>query len=295
MKIDCVFSGGGVKAFAYIGALQSLQAKNIQIKRVAGTSAGAIVAALLAADYEVEEIDTILKEMPFDQLLDPPVFSKQLPIVKWMSLYFKMGLYKGDKLEQWLTNLLNERGIYTFADIEPGYLKVIISDISLGKLVVIPDDMERIYDINPDYFSVATAIRMSASFPYFFIPKKLRSKPHGSSYIVDGGILSNFPLWVFRKEQRDHRPVLGITLSDSSENAQPMKMKNAIDMLRGLFLAMMRAHDARYVSKQMQDDVIFIPVKEVSTMDFSMNDTEKGQLIQLGRDVTADFLQYWPK
>lgn len=50
MKIDTVFSGGGVKAFAFIGALQGLSEGSIKIERVAGTSAGAIMQHLLQRD-----------------------------------------------------------------------------------------------------------------------------------------------------------------------------------------------------------------------------------------------------
>lgn len=290
-----MFSGGGIKAFAYIGTLQGIEASQLKLKRVAGTSAGAIIAALVTANYSTKEIHSIMTDLKLEQLLDPPRLSEHVPFLKWIFLYRKMGIYKGDKLEAWMRRLLHERGIDTFGDIKKGHLKIIISDISLGKLVVIPDDLKRIYGINPELFSVATAIRMSASFPYFFMPKKLASKPYGYSYIVDGGILSNFPMWVFQKGNRSQRPVLGVTLSDSIENIEPMNIKYAPDMLKGLFVAMMRAHDARYISKKMQHDVIFIPVKKVRTMDFSVTTSEKNQLIDLGRDITTSFLTSWPK
>lgn len=42
MLIDGVFAGGGVKAFAFIGALQAMEEKNFTFSRIAGTSAGAL-------------------------------------------------------------------------------------------------------------------------------------------------------------------------------------------------------------------------------------------------------------
>jgi len=295
MEIDCVFSGGGVKAYAYLGALQSMNEHRLHIKRVAGTSAGAIFAGLLAAGYNSKEIKTILEDLQLEKLLDPPLLSKYIPITKWLLLYGQKGLYKGDALESWLDNLLAKKGIFTFGDIKNHELKVVISDISLGRLIVIPDDLERVYGLTPETFKVATAIRMSASFPYFFMPKKLYYKDRSYSYIVDGGLLSNFPLWIFRTKDRDVRPVLGITLSDSVENSQPAKVSNGIDMFRALFLAMMRAHDTRYVSKQMEDQVVFIQVKEIKTVDMSITESTKQQLIQLGKEETTAFLKSWPK
>src|SRR5690625_3966788 len=197
MKIDGVFSGGGVKAYAFMGALQSIDQHNLVLQRVAGTSAGAIVAALIAAKYTTQEIEHLLGELDLKKFLDAPKITKILPFSKWFFLYFQMGIYKGERFEKWLYNQLAYKNIYTFNDLKKGQLKVIVSDLSLGRLVVIPDDLKRIYDIEPNYFPVSTAIRMSAGFPYFFMPKKIPGKTKKQSIIVDGGLLSNFPLWLF--------------------------------------------------------------------------------------------------
>src|SRR5699024_1005491 len=114
MKIDCVFSGGGVKAYAFLGALQSINKKNIKIERVAGTSAGAIMAYLIVAGFKKEEIEQMLKEINLKKFLDPPLISEKVPFAKWLLLYFQMGLYKGDKFENWLYQLLKEKRIETF-------------------------------------------------------------------------------------------------------------------------------------------------------------------------------------
>ncbi|MFL6517624.1 MAG: patatin-like phospholipase family protein, partial [Bacillus sp. (in: firmicutes)] len=56
MYIDGVFSGGGIKGFALIGACAEIENKGLRFVRVAGTSAGSIVAALIAAGYTSKEI-----------------------------------------------------------------------------------------------------------------------------------------------------------------------------------------------------------------------------------------------
>ncbi|KFL16373.1 hypothetical protein GT94_04495 [Geobacillus stearothermophilus] len=58
MNIDLVFSGGGVKGFALLGAYEAIEEKGLRWKRLAGTSAGALLAALLAAGYTAREIAT---------------------------------------------------------------------------------------------------------------------------------------------------------------------------------------------------------------------------------------------
>ncbi|MFD2045982.1 patatin-like phospholipase family protein [Ornithinibacillus salinisoli] len=294
MKIDAVFSGGGVKAFAFIGALESLEERNLELERVAGTSAGAILAAFLAAGYTVKEIRHILDNLDLKTFFDPPHFSKIIPGSKWLLLYFQNGLYKGDKFENWLYIQLAKKNIYTFRDVPENYLKVVVSDLTLGKLVVIPDDLERIYGINPNHFLISKAVRMSAGFPYFFMPKKLPGKTNEKSIMVDGGLLSNFPLWVFDQDQnKQRRPVLGVKLSDSTEMIQPRRIKNALEMLHALFSTMKQAHDARYVSTSEGKNIIFIPVKNVETTDFRISSESKKKLIDEGKQRTKIFLQYW--
>src|SRR5699024_10413719 len=125
------------------------------IERVAGTSAGAIIASLIAANYSLQEINQMIDELNLEQFLDAPKLTKVFPFTKWLFLYFQLGIYKGDKFEQWLYDKLASKNIYTFRDIKKGYFKVVVSDLTLGKLVVIPDDLNRLYNINADNFSIA--------------------------------------------------------------------------------------------------------------------------------------------
>lgn len=295
MKIDVVFSGGGVKAYSFIGALNSIEKRELKLERLAGTSAGAIVASFLAAGYRQEEIKVMLHELDLKQLLDPPKLSRVIPFSKWLFLYFQMGLYKGNKFEAWLNEQLALKSIHTFKDLKEGYLKVVVSDLTLGRMVVIPDDMQRIYGIDPNDFPVSKAVRMSAGFPYFFMPKYIAGKAKEKSLIVDGGLLSNFPLWVFEHtEKQNTRPILGVKLSESLEQTKPRKIKNAFDMLHGLFSTMKQAHDSRYISKSHKDNIIFIPVEDIEATDFSISEQTKKELIRAGQYHAEQFLKFWP-
>lgn len=73
-----VFSGGGIKGIAYTGALNELQKHHIiydengkfKLKGIAGTSAGSIIAALLAVGYKPNELSKVMAEIEFDKILD---------------------------------------------------------------------------------------------------------------------------------------------------------------------------------------------------------------------------------
>ncbi|WP_080874586.1 patatin-like phospholipase family protein [Oceanobacillus timonensis] len=294
MKIDAVFSGGGVKGFAYVGVLESWQEKNLQVERAAGTSAGAIIAGLLAAGYHYKDIKQMMKTLDVEKLADPPLLSKVLPVTKWLFLYFQLGLYKGVQLEEWLRDVLARQGVYQFGDLKSGALKVVVSDLSLGKLVVIPDDLERVYGLHPDTFSVAAAIRMSAGFPYFFMPKRIQGRKKEKSVMVDGGLLSNFPLWVFTEDtKKQPRPIIGVKLTDPSASLEPRKIQNALQMFPALFATMKQAHDNRYISKQQADHIIFVSAPEQNSMNFNITEENREKLRIIGKESSEKFLRTW--
>ncbi|KSU63614.1 hypothetical protein AS034_05030 [[Bacillus] enclensis] len=291
MEIDGVFSGGGVKGLALIGACQAIEERGLQLKRVAGTSAGAIIAAFIAAGYKSTEMKNIMEEMDIKKLLDSNALIS-LPFIKWFRIYYRLGLYKGAALENWIEQKLKARGIYTFADLPEKSLRVIASDLSNGRLLVLPDDLEK-YGIAPQTFPVARAVRMSASLPYFFEPVKLRSL-EGTSLFVDGGVLSNFPMWLFDRENiKKTRPVIGVKLSHNYLQRPKKKINNAIDLYSALFQTMKDAHDSRYISRKHEKNVIFIPTEGVQTTEFELSNEGKSELFETGKYKGELFLKQW--
>ncbi|UOQ42546.1 patatin-like phospholipase family protein [Halobacillus salinarum] len=295
MKVDGVFSGGGVKALAFAGAYEVLEENGYTFARVAGTSAGAIMASLIAAGYSSQDLQSLLKTISLEDLIDVPVPERFFPFSKWLLLYYRMGLYKGNRLEKIIEGWLENKGVRTFSDIPKGTLKVVCSDLTLGRMIVVPDDLKPVYGIDPATFSVAKAVRMSAGLPYFFMPVKLHGKK-GKSIIIDGGVLSNFPIWIWDNGKGARkRPILGMQLSDPPDKLPERKIRNAIQMFHALFKTMKQAHDARYISPSTSKDVIFIPVNEVNTTEFQMTNEQEERLLQIGRTQAEMFLKRWSR
>ncbi|MCY8938294.1 patatin-like phospholipase family protein [Peribacillus frigoritolerans] len=291
MIIDGVFSGGGIKGYGLVGALQELEEKGFEFHRTAGTSAGSIIAAFVAAGYTGKEMEKLFLDIDLSGLLDKRRGLLPIPFAKWLLLYWKLGLYKGNALEAWVAGKLAERNVVTFKDVRPKSLRIITSDISNGKLVVLPDDLPN-YGIDPSAFPVAKAVRMSCSIPYFFEPVKL-NVGKSKFLFVDGGVLSNFPMWLFNSDHvRKERPVIGLRLS-VDEIWKPHEVDNAVELFSALFKTMKDAHDARYISKKHVHNIVFIPMKGISAMDFNLNDEKKGELIDKGRQCTKEFLKKW--
>lgn len=292
MIIDGVFSGGGIKGFALVGGLQVLEERGFVFQKIAGTSAGSIVASLVIAGYTSSQIEEFFRDMDISDLLDRRRGWFQLSISKWLLLYWKLGLYKGDALEAWISKKLALKGVVTFSDIPPNSLRIITSDITNGKLVVLPNDLQN-YGLDPGMFPVAKAVRMSCSVPYFFEPVKIRVG-NQTNVFVDGSVLSNFPMWLFNNEhgQRE-RPVIGLKLQGDT-SIQPHEVDNAIEMFSAVFKTMTSAHDSRYISKKHVNNIVFIPMNGiVSSLDFDLNEAQRDKLIQRGRTYTTHFLKSW--
>jgi NTE family protein len=292
MEIDIVFSGGGIKGFALIGAYEAIEAKGFRFKRLAGTSAGSLIAALIASGYTSKQIIDLIDELELQRLLNEGNPLLPFPLMKWVLLYWRMGLYKGQALEQWLENVLALRGVKTFADLPEGSLYIVASDVTNGRLLILPDDLQQ-YGIDPGTFSVAKAVRMSVSIPYFFEPVKLQTNT-GKILIVDGGVLSNFPLFLFDEEKEiKKRPVLGIQLSAKLNERPKKKIRNAIELYEALFAAMKEAHDARYISRRYEKNIVFLPVRHILPTEFAITKEERDRLIEYGRTKTEQFLRKW--
>src|SRR5690606_15902294 len=290
MIVDGVFSGGGIKGFAYVGAIQALEEKGIKFERVAGTSAGAILATFIAAGFNTKELEEIFDELNLKVLLDPPKFIIELPFLKWLNLYKRLGLYRGKSLENWFLEKLASKGICTFGDLPKGILKLVASDLTNGKILVLPDDLHQ-YNIDPNNFPVSRALRMSCGLPFFFEPVYLKNGK-SESVIVDGGVLSNFPMWIYDNGNKE-RPVLGMKLSSSSEDMKPHDINNGIQLFEALFSTMQNAHDNRYISRRHEKDIIFIPVEEYSATQFDLDEATKNKLMGIGKERTAQFLKTW--
>ena len=301
-SVNAVFEGGGVKGISLTGAVRAAENHGIVFRRVAGTSSGSIVAALLAAGYSADEMRMAIEKTPLRELLSRnPLFDLKLigPAVR---LFWKKGLYSGKKLEAWVESLLAAKGIRTFGDLPPGKLRIVASDITNGRLLVLPRDIAP-YGIPPNRFSVARAVRMSTSIPYFFDPVVVRQplkerKKHAlkarASYIVDGGLLSNFPLWLFGEDGAEEAsvPVIGFQMVGRSD-FRPHAIDGPISMFQAMFETMLSAHDERYISKNNRIRTVKIPTLGVGTADFHLGKEKSDELYRSGLEAGEKFFRNW--
>jgi NTE family protein len=202
LRADLALEGGGVKGIGLAGAVLALDEAGYSFPRVAGTSAGAIAASLIAAigkaGKPMPSLYTYLRQLDFAKFMPEGKLHHFLehlggPVDKAADvaiLALKKGIYPGTYLGQWLQPILAGLGVRTFADLkisqtdDPGMslppsrryrLVVHTSDITRGELVQLPWDYPY-YGLPADKQQVTHAVRASMSIPFFFEPVTVHAK-----------------------------------------------------------------------------------------------------------------------
>lgn len=308
---DGVFQGGGVKGLAIAGALIEFAAnERISVTKwenVAGTSAGAIIAAYLAADHSAGELAALLDEAPFPAFAD---YGRGGRLVGGaLNLARHRGLAHGEVFRRWFDGIL---GGMTFGDVRskpvagaehPYRLRMIAADVTNHRLLVLPDDLHRYRlpqgkgPIDADDFKVADAVRMSLSIPYFFRPVELvDGNTSRSATIVDGGTLSNFPVWLFDTARRDPvRPTFGLRLIGG--RAVGSGLRTFVRMLGwpaalavDLSQTQSGAWDERFIGASTRVRTCPVDAGSVGTTDFDLPAAKRQDLIHGGRRAARAFL-----
>lgn len=316
-RTDIVLEGGGVKGLALAGALQAFGDAGFSFARVGGTSAGALVGAVLAAlaqrDEPVSRLVDIARTLDFSKFPDRGFPGRYLGPLAFLadgfSVLFEDGAYEGDYLRRWLSGVLRDLGVSTFGDLrtdDPGddgtvhhrwRLAVTATDVSRHRLVYLPWQYDD-YGRDPDDQLVVDAVRASASIPYFFEPVSL-SGPRGTSTLVDGALVSNYPISMFDRD--DGLPArwstIGIRLSSlapPAEEEHPRPVKGPVELGAALVETAIEGSQAEHVMDPCNvARSVAVDTSPVSATDFDIDDAARERLIASGRSAAQRFIAGW--
>ena len=293
--------GGGVKGLGIVGAISVLEEEGYRIRRIAGSSAGAIVGAPVAANISSTELRQLMTTLDYRRFRDEGWVDRFGWPGKAISLLAEKGIYEGKFLRNWLADRLKEHGVRTFGDLrlddepwakdlppEQRYrLVVTVSDITRGRLARLPWDY-REYGLDPDTQSVADAVRASMSLPFFYEPVKL-----GRSLLVDGGMLSNFPIDTF--ESTPDWPTFGIKLSARSDaNSRLTPRVGPFEFTEALISTALNAHDQMHLENPCTvRRTMFVDAASIQTTNFEITPAEQEMLFQSGRLAARRFFNGW--
>lgn len=315
-KADLVLEGGGVKGIGLVGAVLALDQQGYVFPRVAGTSAGAIVASLVAAHQvagrPLSRLETLMRSLDYPKLRDETTVERLTgPVGEVAELLLHMGIAKGDYLVEWLGNELADLGVHTFADLaiddadDPGSslpegqryrLVVHTSDLSRGALVRLPWDYPR-YGQDAGAMRVVDAVRASASIPFFFRPVTFATST-GKVTWVDGALLSDFPISVFdRTDGRPARwPTWGVKLSARPSSVQVDRpTDNDLELAAACLQTLLSGWDRYHLDDEhVTERTVFVDTASVSAIDFGITTAEQEALLRNGRSAGRAFLAARP-
>ncbi len=205
---NIVFEGAGIRGIAYSGTIQALEEQNRikDLKRVGGTSAGAITAVLLSVGYNAQEIASIIGSTKFAKFNDGgiPFFGGIYRLRK------KFGWYKGKKFENWLGKLIANKtnnAEINFSQLAAQYKALYVTGtcLNLQKPIIFSAET---YPNMP----AKTAVRISMSVPLYYgavlmddTGKVYTRMPKNRqlNVMVDGGFFMNFPIRMFDSTKYD--------------------------------------------------------------------------------------------
>lgn len=313
MKLFCnaVFEGGGVKGIGLVGAAEEIVNAGYVFINLAGSSAGAIVAALLAVGYTPKEIKKEMLATDFTKFKSKPIASRFGLIGDIINVNSNLGLYNANYFEKWLHDLLVKKGKTSFGDLKnhyvsknmPAYkLQVTATDVTKKRLLVLPGDLKE-FDIDPDSFSIAKAVRMSMSIPVFYEPYKLYNNNEQAHYIVDGGLISNYPVWIIDDgESRYEYPTFGFKFISNNEHQQVFD-RNIISYSKAIIGLAMDSNEIEYGHNASGDKerTIEIPTavsidgkkEQINTIDFGISNEASLALYVNGKVAAKKFLRNW--
>ena len=190
-KIGLVLSGGGAKGLAHIGVLKAIDRSGLKIDYIAGTSMGAIVAAMYAAGYSGEQIEEMSKKTEWMKLINSRPVLQDISIeekdefdnytitlpMKGFVPQISTGFFTPYQVMTYLQEIFFPVYKTTdFSKLDIPFLCV-AADIATGDAVVL------------DHGDLAFATRSSMAIPGVF-----SATEYGETKLVDGGIIRNFPV-----------------------------------------------------------------------------------------------------
>lgn len=275
-KIGLVLSGGGAKGFAHVGVLKVIEQTGLKIDYVGGTSMGAVIGGLYAANYSANEIDSIIKTIDFMTLLQDivprsqsPFFEKQygenhlitFPVNSKHKIRLPKAIATGQSVYNKMNALFEHVNTITEFDKLPIPFFCVATDLESGKYVLLEKG------------HLPEAIRASASLPTLLEPVEMEDRSY-----IDGGVSNNFPVEEMRS--KGATIIIGVDVQGKLEKEEDIN--SVVDVLNQIINFQMYAKDDEKVQE------LDIHVKP-NTQNFSVTSFDKTlEIIAEGENVANE-------
>ena len=287
-----VFEGGGIRGVAFGGSLRFMEEYDLDknIEGLAGSSAGAIVAACVAVGYTSQEIIDVMSNTDFNLFKDDS-WGVVFDIIR---LFTQYGIYKGDAFYKWFADMMEKKtgkANITFKEVYERYGKTLV--ITGSCLNRAQSYFFHHLDENYENMQVALAVRISMSIPLYYKAVKL-----GEDTMVDGGVLNNYPINVFDGEyigdpgvtdtMIDNSTTVGFKLMTESEKTDATlyhvdeKIDGPVEYGKAFINAMLIQIERGHIRDGYWKRTVCINTHDVSSLDFDLAPEKKKMLIHEG-------------
>jgi len=278
-KTGLALSAGGAAGLAHVGVLQALEAEQVRIDAIAGTSMGAVIGALYASGYRADDIERILHSVDWRQIFSRDPERSLVPLAQRIDLepaIARVGLESGSielpqaidsdyRVNRLLIKLLTRPGIAARGDFDSLAIpfRAVAADLETGDRVIFSKG------------SLARAVRASMSIPVVLPPLA-----DGDRSLIDGGIVDPLPVDVVRAMGSDY--VIG---ADARlPPIPPEEYQNAVGMAAKVVDILARAHSAKFTESA--DLTIKPDLGRIGGNDYQ----EFRKIVGLGREAAAPLL-----
>jgi NTE family protein len=309
---NLVFEGAGIRGIAYAGVIEELEKhdKLENVKKVGGTSAGAITALLVSLGYSSKEIADIISSTKFRKFND----GRFMFIGGLLRMKNLFGWYRGDRFSEWTAKIIENKtgnSEITFEELSTrGYKDLYITATCLNqqKLIILSKE-------NYPRMKVRDAVRISMSIPLYFKAVFIDStgtafrkpgKRKNLDIMVDGGIVGNFPIFMFDKTDsinKEHRipnyKTVGVRIdsdlqihSDTlSRELIPMEIHNFNDYVSALYIFTIENLNRNELTDDDWSRTISVSSVGISPRIMKLSNEQKEKLIKSGRDFTSGYIK----
>jgi NTE family protein len=306
---NLALEGGGIRGIAYVGAIKALEEKQLlqNIENIAGTSVGAITAALLCVGYSAEELEKELSSIKFQKFND----GRGIFFGGFYRVSKKYGWYRGEKITDWINNLLHKKtGItnITFQQLfelsrkDKRYKNLYVTATNLSK-----QNWQTLNYKTFPQMRIADALRISASIPIYYTAifmaedGTLYNKPQKNvktSIMADGGFLANYPIQLF-DDTYEKSATLGLRLdndnqiknNDSSKyELAPYEINDFRDYIGAFYTLVLESLNRIELTEDDWKRSVFISTCNIGPKVKKLKKSEVEVLVTSGYTATLDYL-----
>lgn len=261
---NLILSGGSVKGISHIGAINRLIDLNIldlnSLKSVTGVSVGSIIGCLITLGFTPDEIRDFIFEIDLNKLVKPDLI-----------LFIQQcGIDNGNKIQNLIEKIIKSKTGTDNISFDKLYQLTGIDFTVVASCLTTKKPVYYNYLSTPK-FSVSLAIRISISMPGFFTPVIIE----GLNY-VDGGILDNYPMHLF-KDKLDK--TIGILITNEYNTTYNYPEEYFMTIVNLFMHYFYNSSTTQYI-----ENTIFIDqsLKSISIFNFNVDHKSKIKLYNFG-------------